>query len=141
MYVTFKDKGIELARQAVTEDEAGNYDKALQSYLGCLDYFKTYLKYEKNPKAREAITGKVRHCCRVQQRCAHQDNQGRPTEQKDRQVRVGLLRGFRPSAVQGVPHPRGVPQGCDRPGQWWPRQWRSGSSESPQAGRERGRCE
>ncbi len=59
MYVTFKDKGIDLAKQAVTEDEAGNYEKALQSYLGCLEYFKTYLKYEKNPKARDAITGKV----------------------------------------------------------------------------------
>lgn len=60
MYVNFKDKGIDLAKQAVQEDEAGNYEKAMQSYLGCLEYFKTYLKYEKNPKARDAITGKFK---------------------------------------------------------------------------------
>ena len=60
LYVQFKDKGIEFAKQAVTEDEAGNTDKALQLYLSSLEYFKTYLKWEKNPKAREAITLKVR---------------------------------------------------------------------------------
>ncbi len=59
IYVTFKDKGVDFARQAVAEDEGGNYDKALQLYLASLEYFKTYLKYEKNPKAREAITAKV----------------------------------------------------------------------------------
>lgn len=60
MYVNFKDKGIEYAKQAVTEDEAGNAEKALQLYMSSLEYFKTYLKYEKNPKAQEAIKGKVR---------------------------------------------------------------------------------
>ncbi len=60
IYITFKEKGIENAKQAVQEDEAGNYDKALQLYLASLEYFKTYLKYEKNPKVREAITDKVR---------------------------------------------------------------------------------
>lgn len=61
MYVSFKDKGIEFAKQAVSEDEAGNYEKALQLYLASLEYFKTYLKYEKNPKACDAIKAKVRH--------------------------------------------------------------------------------
>ena len=60
VYIGFKDKGIEHAKQAVLEDEAGNYDKALTLYLGALEYLKTYLKYEKNPKSREAITDKVR---------------------------------------------------------------------------------
>lgn len=37
MFVSFKDKGIEFARNAVTEDEAGNYEKALQLYLASLE--------------------------------------------------------------------------------------------------------
>lgn len=59
MYVNFKDKGIDFAKQAVEQDEAANWDKALQLYLTSLEYFKTYLKYEKNEKARAAITSKV----------------------------------------------------------------------------------
>ena len=58
-YLTFKDKGIDFAKQAVTEDTAGNHDKALQLYLTSLEYFKTYLKYEKNKAAQTAITSKV----------------------------------------------------------------------------------
>jgi vacuolar protein-sorting-associated protein 4 len=60
IYVKFKDQGIEKATQAVQEDEAGNYDKALTLYLASLDYFKTYLKYEKNEKIKQTITEKVR---------------------------------------------------------------------------------
>ena len=30
MYMSFKEKGIDYAKQAVAEDEAGNYEKALQ---------------------------------------------------------------------------------------------------------------
>ena len=60
VYITFKDKGIENAKSAVQEDEAGNYEKALHLYTTALEYLKTYLKYEKNPKAKEAITEKAR---------------------------------------------------------------------------------
>lgn len=42
------------------EDNAGNYAKALDLYKTALDYFSTHLKYEKNPKAREAITAKFK---------------------------------------------------------------------------------
>lgn len=59
VYITFKEKAIDFAKQAVTEDEAGQYDKALQLYLASLEYFKTYLKYEKNEKCREAVMSKV----------------------------------------------------------------------------------
>ena len=59
VYITFKDKGIENAKNAVQEDEAGNYEKALSLYTSALEYLKTYLKYEKNPKAKEAITEKA----------------------------------------------------------------------------------
>lgn len=54
-----QDKGIEFAKQAVADDEAGNQEKALHGYLTSLNYFETYLKYEKNPKAIEAVTSKV----------------------------------------------------------------------------------
>ncbi len=59
VYIGFKEKAIDFAKQAVTEDEAANYEKALQLYLSSLEYFKTYLKYEKNEKCREAVMVKA----------------------------------------------------------------------------------
>ena len=39
-------------------DNAGNYEEALPLYINALEYFKTHLKYEKNPKAKEILTSK-----------------------------------------------------------------------------------
>ncbi|KAJ1684967.1 hypothetical protein LUZ63_016357 [Rhynchospora breviuscula] len=58
MYSNFKEQAIEYVKQAVQEDNAGNYVKAFPLYMNALEYFKTHLKYEKNPKIREAITQK-----------------------------------------------------------------------------------
>ncbi|KAJ4906329.1 Protein SUPPRESSOR OF K(+) TRANSPORT GROWTH DEFECT 1 [Raphanus sativus] len=58
MYSNFKERAIEYVKQAVQEDNAGNYNKAFPLYTNALEYFKTHLKYEKNPKIREAITQK-----------------------------------------------------------------------------------
>lgn len=58
MYSNFKEQAIEYVRQAVSEDNAGNYAKAFPLYMSALEYFKTHLKYEKNPKIKEAITNK-----------------------------------------------------------------------------------
>ena len=58
MYTNFKDQAIEYVKQAVAEDNAGNYAKAFPLYMNALEYFKTHLKYEKNPKVKEAITSK-----------------------------------------------------------------------------------
>jgi len=58
MYSNFKEQAIEYVRQAVHEDDAGNYAKAFPLYMNALEYFKTHLKYEKNPKIKEAITQK-----------------------------------------------------------------------------------
>ncbi|KAK4409070.1 protein SUPPRESSOR OF K(+) TRANSPORT GROWTH DEFECT 1 [Sesamum angolense] len=58
MYSNFKEQAIEYVRQAVAEDNAGNYARAFQLYMNALEYFKTHLKYEKNPKIKEAITQK-----------------------------------------------------------------------------------
>jgi len=44
----------------VQEDNAGNYQKAFDLYKIALEYFSTHLKYEKNPRAKEAITAKAR---------------------------------------------------------------------------------
>ncbi|GMP90737.1 hypothetical protein CsSME_00041727 [Camellia sinensis var. sinensis] len=54
----FKERAIEYVKQAVQEDNAGNYAKAFPLYMNALEYFKTHLKYEKNPKIKEAITQK-----------------------------------------------------------------------------------
>ncbi|KAK6228399.1 hypothetical protein SCA6_000739 [Theobroma cacao] len=58
MYSNFKEHAIEYVKQAVREDDAGNYSKAIHLYMNALEYFKTHLKYEKNPKIKEAIMQK-----------------------------------------------------------------------------------
>merc|ERR1719473_686449 len=54
-----KDKGVSFIAQAVKEDEAGNLQKAFNLYMTGLDYLSSHLKYEKNPKVRDAIKGKM----------------------------------------------------------------------------------
>ena len=58
MYTNFKDKAIEFVKEAVAEDTAGNYQKALDLYVNALNYFETHLKYEKNPQAAKMIKAK-----------------------------------------------------------------------------------
>lgn len=58
MYSNFKEQAIVYIKQAVEQDEAGNYPKAFSLYMNGLEYFRTHLKYEKNPKVKEAITQK-----------------------------------------------------------------------------------
>jgi vacuolar protein-sorting-associated protein 4 len=60
MYSDFKGKAIEFVKLAVSDDEAGNYDKALKNYMAALEYFQTHLKYEKNPRSAEAIRAKFK---------------------------------------------------------------------------------
>ena len=60
MYSNFKEQGIEYAKQAVAEDTAGNYEKAFQLYKNAVEYLNTHLKYEKNPKIKEAIIEKLK---------------------------------------------------------------------------------
>ncbi|GLU19206.1 hypothetical protein SLE2022_354680 [Rubroshorea leprosula] len=56
MYSNFKEQAIENIKQAMQEDNASNHAKAFPLYMNALESFKTHLKYEKNPKIREAIT-------------------------------------------------------------------------------------
>lgn len=53
------EQAIEYVKVAVAEDEAGNYEKALQNYKAALEYFQAHLKYEKNPRSAEAIKAKL----------------------------------------------------------------------------------
>ena len=58
MYSNFKEHVIEYVKQPVQEDDARNYSKAFPLYMNALEYFRIHLKYEKNPKIKEAITQK-----------------------------------------------------------------------------------
>uniref|UniRef100_A0A6N2MH07 MIT domain-containing protein n=1 Tax=Salix viminalis TaxID=40686 RepID=A0A6N2MH07_SALVM len=48
MYSNFMEHGMEYAKQAVKEDDTGNYSNALKLYMNALEYFQAQLKYEKN---------------------------------------------------------------------------------------------
>ncbi|TKY53492.1 suppressor of K(+) transport growth defect 1 [Spatholobus suberectus] len=58
MYCNFKEHAAEYVKQAVREDDAGNYKKAFTLYMNALEYLRAHLKYEKHPKIKEAITQK-----------------------------------------------------------------------------------
>ncbi|KAK7820434.1 protein suppressor of k(+) transport growth defect 1 [Quercus suber] len=59
MYSNFKEHTIDYVKQAVQKDDAKNYSKAFPLYMNALEYFRTHLKYKKNPKIKEAITKKM----------------------------------------------------------------------------------
>ena len=58
MYSNFQEQAIEYVRHPVQEGNSGNYAKEFPLYMNSLEYFRTHLKYEKNPKIKEAITHK-----------------------------------------------------------------------------------
>jgi len=53
-----RDKGIEIANQAVAADNAGAYDDAINKYCKAAEYLLTALKYEKNPVTLKTIRDK-----------------------------------------------------------------------------------
>ena len=75
-------------KQAVQKDNAGNYAKAFPLYMNALEYFKKHLKYEKNPKIKEAITQKfTEYLHRAEKIRAVLDNGGpRPASDGDAAV-------------------------------------------------------
>lgn len=50
---------LELIKEAVQEDENGNYEKAIAKYTNGLEYFQRHMKYDKNEQSRQAIKAKV----------------------------------------------------------------------------------
>ena len=49
----------EYVKQAVAEDQAGNWQPALDHYKQSLECFILAIKYEKNPRSKDAITSKA----------------------------------------------------------------------------------
>ncbi|KAJ8557604.1 hypothetical protein K7X08_003229 [Anisodus acutangulus] len=84
----FKEQAVAYVKQAVEEDNAGNYAKAFSLYMNALEYFKTHLKYEKNPKIKEAITQKfVEYLRRAEEiRAVLDEGGGGPTSNGDAAV-------------------------------------------------------
>lgn len=63
----YREKAIKLAQDAITADEAGDYDQAFQLYLKSFEWFELYLKYEKNPATIEKIKSKLsEYICRAE---------------------------------------------------------------------------
>ena len=58
-----REKAISLVKDAVQQDQDGNYEAALKLYRQSLEHFQVYLKYEKNPRMQETIkVGGGRRC-------------------------------------------------------------------------------
>ncbi|KAM7213279.1 vacuolar protein sorting-associated protein 4 [Rhypophila decipiens] len=55
----FLGRAIEKVRQAIELDNSADYEKAYQTYYDALNLFMLALKWEKNPKSKEMIRGKV----------------------------------------------------------------------------------
>ncbi|KAF2318328.1 hypothetical protein GH714_005270 [Hevea brasiliensis] len=74
MYCNFLEHGTEYARQAVKEDDAGNYAKAFQLYMNALEYFHTHLKG-----------------CRAKEKAKSEDGEGKDKEDLEQaKLRIGL---------------------------------------------------
>jgi vacuolar protein-sorting-associated protein 4 len=55
----FIPHAVEIVKQAIAADNAGEYEKALALYRRSLESFMCGLKYEKNPAARDTIKARV----------------------------------------------------------------------------------
>ncbi|KAI9661301.1 MAG: Vacuolar protein sorting-associated protein 4 [Bathelium mastoideum] len=55
----FLGRAIDSVKKAIESDTAGDYEKAYQAYYQSLELFMLALKWEKNPKSKEMIRGKV----------------------------------------------------------------------------------
>ena len=51
----FTPQAVEIVKQAIAADQAGDHEKALPLYKRALEYFLMGMKYEKNPAALETI--------------------------------------------------------------------------------------
>ncbi|WEW60502.1 Vacuolar protein sorting-associated protein 4 [Emydomyces testavorans] len=55
----FLGRAIDTVRKAIEQDNAGEYEKAYQTYYSALELFMLALKWEKNPKSKEMIRAKT----------------------------------------------------------------------------------
>ncbi|KNC47424.1 uncharacterized protein AMSG_03857 [Thecamonas trahens ATCC 50062] len=78
MSANFREQGIAIVKRAVEMDHAERYAEAYSLYTRALEYFTTYLKYEKSPSMRDAVRGKViEYLERAEQLKTHLDDEGR----------------------------------------------------------------
>lgn len=56
---SLKDKAIDFIRQAVAEDNAANYQQAIDLYTTAISYLSSYVKYERNPMTKEVVNKKI----------------------------------------------------------------------------------
>jgi vacuolar protein-sorting-associated protein 4 len=56
---TFIPQAVEIVKQAIEADSAGEYEKSLPLYRRALEYFMMGLKYEQNPAAKKTILERV----------------------------------------------------------------------------------
>jgi vacuolar protein-sorting-associated protein 4 len=59
MNSNFIPQAVDIVKQAIEADNAGELEKALPLYQRALDYFVTGLKYEQNPAAKKMVQEKV----------------------------------------------------------------------------------
>lgn len=55
----FLGRAIDTVKSAIELDNAGDYEKAYQTYYSALELFMLALKWEKNPKSKEMIRAKT----------------------------------------------------------------------------------
>ena len=57
---TFIPQAVEIVKQAIEADGAGEYEKALPLYRRSLEYFMTGLKYEQNPAGENSFINNLK---------------------------------------------------------------------------------
>ena len=55
----FLGRAIEVVKKAISNDTAGDYEKAYQEYYQALELFMLAIKWEKNAKSKEMIRAKA----------------------------------------------------------------------------------
>lgn len=55
----FLGRAIDTVKKAIDHDNAGEYEKAYQTYYSALELFMLALKWEKNPRSKELIRAKT----------------------------------------------------------------------------------
>lgn len=58
MFDDFKTKGVQILKEAIEDDTAGRYSDTLRKYTVALEFFFSYIKYEKDKRSKELMQEK-----------------------------------------------------------------------------------
>lgn len=79
----FLGRAIDTVKKAIEHDNAGEYEKAYQTYYSALELFMLALKWEKNPKSKEMIRSKAGEYMdraeKLKNHLANNDNSKKPS--------------------------------------------------------------